>query len=83
MQQSGSKKGQLTFVNIIGVLISFMIFFLIFNPIYQPLANQFIASLDITWQFYGITVIFIEFVPLIVIIALVLSILNYAQPHYG
>jgi hypothetical protein len=77
-----SKKGQLNFVNLIGIVVDFVVYFLVVMPIYQPFANIFLAGLDITWQFYPAIVVFVEAMPLIILIAMTLGILNMAQPRY-
>lgn len=78
----GTMKGQLNLVNLVGLVVSLLIYFFLFLPIYQPAANAAIAGLDLAWQFYTITVIVIQIFPLMVIIALVLQLLSYAQPRY-
>lgn len=82
MQTMGTRKGQLSFVNLIGILFDLLIYFIVILPIYQPYANTAILGLDPNWTTYGVTVVLIQMFPLVMIIALTLQLLSYAQPHY-
>lgn len=72
-------KGQLNLVNIVGLIIGFMLYFYLFLPIYTPMANSAVAGLDPAWSTTPMTTALIYLVPLIVIIAMVLYIMNLVQ----
>lgn len=72
-------KGQLNLVNIVGLIVGFMLYFYLFLPIYTPMANVAVAGLDPAWTTTPMTITLIYLVPLIVIIAMVLYIMNLAQ----
>lgn len=84
MGNKSHMKGQIiSLSNMVGVVVGFILFFFLFMPIYQPMANLAIAQLDPAWQFYAITIVMIYLIPLVVIVALALGVVNIFQPQYG
>ena len=79
-KNTGYKKGQITFTNLIAVFISFLLFFALL-PVLQPIIDDSAASLDSTSAYGQATIALMYFTPFVIILALCLTALNYAIPR--
>jgi hypothetical protein len=82
----GYKKGQITFTNLIAVLMTLIIYFA-FLPVLQPIIDATVADLDATTTYGQLTISLMYLTPFVILLSIILTAINYANPrregYYG
>lgn len=80
--EESCKKGQVTVVNLIGVFMALLLYFVAVVPILGPLIDDCVADLEASPnEFTAVTVVLLHSTLFFVLLALVLTALNYAIPQ--
>jgi peptidoglycan biosynthesis protein MviN/MurJ (putative lipid II flippase) len=78
----GSKRGQVTIVNLIGVLITLVLYFKLVTPLLSPMIADAVEDLEADPNdFTDITVALLYAVPFLLLLSIVLTAINYAIPQ--
>ena len=74
-------KGQITIINLLFLSIALLIYIIVFIPVLDPIINTTLAGMDQSSPTFSISATFIRLVPLVGILALSLTFINYANPN--
>lgn len=77
-------RGQITIINLIGLFIALVLYFALL-PALNAIADQAVADISVTPnQFTSLTITLIYAIPFFILVAIVLTAMNYAIPgRYG
>lgn len=76
------KKGQITFTNLISVAITLILYFKLVLPLLSPIIAQGVIDVSATPNdFTDVTVALMYALPFLLLLAIVLTALNYAIPQ--
>ena len=83
MKLSGkTMKGQVTFVNLLGVFITLIIYFLVVIPVLQPLIDDAVTYYTENPSSYSdVEIALLYMLPFIILVAIVMTALHYAIPQ--
>jgi hypothetical protein len=83
MKLSGkTMKGQVTFVNLLGVFITLIIYFIVVIPVLQPMVDTAVAYYTAHPSSYSdVEIALLYMLPFIILVAIIMTALNYAIPQ--
>lgn len=75
-------KGQITFTNLIGIMITILIYTTVAYPILEPLISDTVTDMQSDPNEYtAINVMLLQLVPFILLLGIIITALNYATPR--
>lgn len=78
----GYRKGQVTLINLIGLILTLIIYVILAVPLLAPMINQIAADLIATPnEFTYMTVALLHLIPLFILMMIIITGLNYAIPQ--
>lgn len=74
-------EGQVTFTNLLGIVITLIVFFVFAIPVLTPLISVAVSSVsEEPNQFTGVMVTLLYAIPFVLLLAIIITALNYAIP---